>query len=129
MTPKTDSKHTKKGERTKAQILEKTGDKEQSEQIMARALEIGNAGQLHQYGRNLLGQDRVEEAMAVFERNAEQNPDAWFIGFGLARGYSAKGDFDKAVANMKLSLAEAPEGQKAYVQGMLDRLEKHEDIN
>ena len=37
---------------TKAQILEKTGDTEQSAEIIAQALEIGNAGQLHQYGRN-----------------------------------------------------------------------------
>ena len=114
---------------TKSQILEKTGDADQSAEVMARAMEIGNAGQLHQYGRTLLTQDRVDEAIEVFERNAEQNPDAWFTGFGLARGYSAKGDFDKAVENMKLALAKAPDGQKTYVQGMLDRLEKSEDIN
>ena len=67
--------------------------------------------------------------MSVFQRNAKQNPDAWFIGFGLARGYSAMGQFDKAAENMKASLEVAPEGQKAYVQGMIDRLEKSEDIN
>ncbi len=114
---------------TKAQILEKTGDTDQSTEIMARALEIGNAGQLHQYGRNLLGQGDSEEAMEIFQRNAQQNPEAWFIGFGLARGYSALGEFSKAAENMKASLDSAPDGQKAYVQGMIDKLEKNEDIN
>ncbi len=114
---------------TKAQILDKTGDAEQANETIARALEVGNAGQLHQYGRTLLGQGRTEDAMEVFERNAEQNPDAWFIGFGLARGYSAMGEFDQAVKSMRASLDAAPEGQKAYVQGMIDRLEKGQDIN
>ena len=114
---------------TKALLLEKTGDDEQAREILARALEIGNAGQLHQYGRTLLGEEKIEEAMNVFERNAKQNPDAWFIGFGLARGYSAMGEYDKAAEQMRMSLAAAPEGQKAYVQGMLERLERGEDIN
>jgi len=114
---------------TKAQILEKLGDAEEADEVLVRALEIGNAGQLHQYGRTLLGEGRTEEAMEVFQRNATQHPDAWFVGFGLARGYSAMGQFDEAVASMQESLAAAPEGQKAYVQSMLQRLQNNEDIN
>ena len=114
---------------TKSQILEKTGKTAEAQEIMEQALEIGNAGQLHQYGRTLIGEDRIDEALEVFQRNAKQNPDAWFVGFGLARGYSAKGDYDQAVIHMKSSLEKAPEGQKAYVQGMIDRLENNEDIN
>ena len=67
--------------------------------------------------------------MAIFERNARQNPDAWFIGVGLARGHSAMGEFDKAVANMQQALEKAPEGQKAYIQGLVDRLASQDDIN
>jgi hypothetical protein len=114
---------------TKAQLLEKTGDETQSAEIMAKALDMGNAGQLHNYARSLIGQDEKEEALTVFERNVKQNPDAWFVELGLARGYSALGQFDKAVASMKVSLERAPEGQKAYVQSLIDRLERKEDIN
>jgi len=114
---------------TKAQLLEKTGDSAQSAEIMVKALDIGNAGQLHQYGRQLITQDQKEEALAVFQRNAEQNSDAWFVGVGLARGYSALGEYDKAAESMKIALEKAPENQKAYIQGLVDRLESQEDIN
>ena len=37
--------------------------------------------------------------------NAKKFPDYWTTHLGLARVYSAKGDFDKAVKEMKLSLS------------------------
>ncbi len=114
---------------TKAQILDQTGEAAQSAEIMAKALEMGNAGQLHNYARSLLGEDKKDEALAIFERNVEQSPEVWFVELGLARGYSALGRFDQAVASMKISLAKAPEGQQAYVQSLVDRLQKREDIN
>ena len=114
---------------TKAQLLDKTGKSDESKELMARAIETGNAGQLHNYARGLLGQDRKEEALKVFQRNVAQNSEAWFVELGLARGYSAVGQFDNAVTNMKVALGKAPEPQKGYVQSLIDRLEKQEDIN
>ncbi len=114
---------------TKAQLLEKSGDSDQAKEIMARALGMGNGGQLHNYARSLVGQDRKDEALAIFQRNLEQNPDVWFVELGLARGYSAVGDFDNAVKNMKIAVGRAPDGQKAYVQGLVDQLEGKTDIN
>ena len=43
--------------------------------------------------------------------------------------WPALGQFDQAVAAMKIALEKAPEAQKAYVQGLVERLEKKEDIN
>jgi Flp pilus assembly protein TadD len=105
------------------------GDSEQSSAMMERALDLGNAGQLHQYGRQLVSQGKTADAMAVFQRNAEQNPEAWFIGVGLARGHSALADFGQAAEHMRTALEKAPEDQKAYIQGLVDRLESGEDIN
>ena len=114
---------------TKAQILEKTGETEQAQEIMAKAMPIGNAGQLHNYARGLIGRERKEEALEIFKRNVEQNSDAWFVELGLARGHSALGQFEQAVDAMKIAVEKAPEAQKAYVQGLVERLEKKEDIN
>ncbi len=114
---------------TKAQLLAATGDRAQSAEIMAKALAMGNAGQLHNYARTLIGEGKKSEALAIFERNVEQHPEVWFVELGLARGHSALGQFDQAVANMKISLAKAPEAQKAYVQSLVDRLAKKQDIN
>ena len=114
---------------TKAQLLAKTGDAAQANEIMTKAMAMGNAGQIHNYARQLLGQDRKQEALEVFKKNVEKHPDTWFVELGLARGYSALGEFDKAVASMKASLAKAPDGQKQYVQGLVDQLGKNVDIN
>lgn len=114
---------------TKAQLLAKSGDAAQSDEIMAKAMDMGNAGQIHNYARQLLGQDRKQEALAVFQKNVDKHPDTWFVELGLARGYSALGEFDKAVVNMKVSLGKAPDGQKQYVQGLVDQLSKNVDIN
>ncbi len=91
-------------------------------------MEIANAGQLHNLGRQLLGQGELEEAVAIFERNVTQNPDAWFVQVGLARGYAAMGKWDDAVRSMKIAHGKAPEAQKAYIQGLVDQLAKQENI-
>jgi len=113
----------------KSQLLAKLGDEEGSKAAMDLALGKANAGQLHNYGRQLIGQDQKQEALAVFKRNAEQNPEAWFIGVGLARGYSAVGDFANAAKGMEDAIGKAPAGQEAYLGGLLTRLKNGEDIN
>lgn len=113
----------------KAQLLAKGGKGGEAEEIMAKAMEMGNAGQIHNYARQLLGQGKKEAALAAFKKNVEKNSSAWFVELGLARGYSAVGDFDNAVKNMKIALTKAPDPQKQYVQGLIDQLEKEVDIN
>ena len=113
----------------KSQLLAKAGDEEAAAATLEQALATANAGQLHNHARGLIGQGKLEEALAVFERNVRENPDTWFVELGLARGLSALGRFEEAAAQMKISLEKAPDNQKAYVQGLVDRLEAGEDIN
>ncbi len=113
----------------KAQLLAKKGEEAQASELMAKAMEMGNAGQIHNYARQLLTQGKKEEALVAFKKNVEKNPETWFVELGLARGYSALGDFDNAVKNMKLAVDKAPEAQKQYVQGLVEQLEKKVDIN
>ncbi len=114
---------------TKAQLLAKGGEAAQAEELMAKAMGLGNAGQIHNYARQLLGQDQKQKALAAFQKNVEKHPETWFVELGLARGYSALGEFEKAAAQMKISLEKAPDAQKLYVQGLVDQLEKKTDIN
>ncbi len=113
----------------KAQLLAKKGEDAQVAGLMAKAMELGNAGQIHRYASQLLTQGKKEEAMAAFKTNVAKHPDAWFVGFGLAKAYSAIGDFDNAVKAMKMSVDKAPEQRKAFVKGMLEKLENKVDIN
>jgi hypothetical protein len=114
---------------TKAQLLGKLGKATEAAEVSARAIGMGNAQQLHFYGRQLLGEGKAEEAMKIFKRNVEKNPGVWFVKAGLARGYAALGDFDNAVKTMKEVLASAPEPNRANIEGLLKRLEKKENIN
>ena len=114
---------------TKAQLLAKMGQGEEVEAIMEKAVEKGNAGNLYAYGRQLLSQGDEEKALEIMQMNVKRHPEAWFVEFGLAFPLSALGQYDKAAAAMKTALEKAPDNNKPFVQGLLDRLEKGEDIN
>lgn len=114
---------------TRSQILNAMGKKEEARATENQALAKASPLQTHMFARTLQGQNRSDEAYAIFRSNAEKHPDQWFVHSGLARMYCANGQFDKAAAEMKLALAGAPEGQKVYVEGLVKKLENKQDIN
>ena len=75
------------------------------------------------------GEKKQDEAFAVYRSNAKKFPDYWTSHMGLARVYSAQGDFDNAVKEVKMS----PDGSAGFEQGNLEdyvkRLQAKEDIN
>jgi glyoxylase-like metal-dependent hydrolase (beta-lactamase superfamily II) len=48
-------------------------------------------------GYRLLGQNRIDEAIAVFEINVERFPESWNVYDSLGEGYAVKGDIGKAI--------------------------------
>jgi predicted methyltransferase len=114
---------------TKARLLEQTGKAEEAAKVIERAMMKGTPAQINGYGRSLIAQGKKNEAMKVFQRNAELHPDSYVVHVGLGRGYSALGDFDKAVAAMQRAYDMAPADRKAGVQGLLERLKRKENIN
>ncbi len=93
----------------KSGLLEKLNRKEEADQIMATAIENGSAVELHQYGRTLLAQKKTAEAMKVFEKNYTKYKGAWPTNVGMMRGYSAMGNYKKALEHAKLALPQAPD--------------------
>ena len=114
---------------TRSQILDAMGRKEEAKAAEGKALAKANPLQVHMFARGLQGQDRTAEAYDIFRSNAKKNPDKWFVHSGLARIYSANGDYDNAAKEMKLALAGAPDQQKVYVEGLVKKLESKQDIN
>jgi hypothetical protein len=53
----------------------------------------------------------------------------WFVYVGLARVQSAEGKYGDAAKNVKQALTRAPEAQKKYLQGLVEKLETGKDIN
>jgi hypothetical protein len=114
---------------TKSQLLRLTGKTAEADAVQQKALAIAGPLQLHNYARQLLAQKKTAEAVKIFETNARKNPTVWFVYMGLARAQSAQGRFPEAVKNAKEALSRAPEAQKKYLQGLVDKLEARRDIN
>jgi Flp pilus assembly protein TadD len=85
---------------------------------------------LHAYGRQLIAKGKKEEALKVFQLNAKRNPGVWPTNGGLARGYSATGNYAEALKYAKLALAQAPdEGNRKNLENMIKKLEAGQDVN
>jgi tetratricopeptide (TPR) repeat protein len=116
-------------EMTKSKVLTALNRKDDAATAEKKALELANPLQTHLFARQLQGQKRSEEAFVIYRENAKKHPDQWFVHTGLARMYSAQGNFDDAAKEMKVALAKAPDNQKSYLDGLVRQLEAKQDIN
>jgi hypothetical protein len=115
---------------TKAQILRKLGKESEATAVIQQALPSANMQDLHNYGRQLIAEKKSKEALTVFQLNFKKNPDEFTPKVGLARGYSATGDFKNALKYAQLALPQAPDQlNKATVEGMIVRLRDSHDVN
>ena len=113
----------------KSRILEAMGRTQDAASFRTKGLDMANALQLYVYARQLQGEKKQDEAMAVFRSTAKRFPDSWTTHLGLARVYSAQGDFDNAVKEVKLSLSGAPDANKNTLENYVKRLQAKDDIN
>jgi len=115
---------------TKAQILYKLGRKAEGDAIMKAALPLANMNELHQYARSLLLQKQAAEALEIFKMNHSKNGSNFTTLVGLARGYSANGDYKKALQYAKQALPlSPPDANKTFIEGAIKKLEAGQDIN
>jgi hypothetical protein len=113
----------------KSKILEAMGRKQDAGMFRTKALDMANALQLYVYARQLQGDKKQDEAIAIYRATAKKFPDYWTTHLGLARVYSAQGDFDNAVKEIKLSLTGAPDANKTALESYVKKLQAKEDIN
>ncbi len=115
---------------TKANVLMALGRNAEAEKLMDEAMPLGSMIELHQYGRTLIAQKKADRALAVFQINYKKNPNVFTTNMGLARGYSAVGNYKKALSHAEAALKQAPdEGNKSYVQSLIKKLQESKDIN
>lgn len=119
---------------TKAAVLRAAGKMDESLEVMDEAIKMpgANAGAIHQYGRQLIAADEKDKALEVFKYNVKQNKGAWPTNYGLARGYSAVGNYKQALKYLKLAKANIPANDNQngpLIDQNIVKLEKGEDIN
>jgi tetratricopeptide (TPR) repeat protein len=115
---------------TKSKILVKQGKAAEADLIMDEALKFATIFEVHGYGRQLIAQERKEKAVEVFKMNAKNYKGQWPVDYGLARGYSAMGDYKRALKHLKIAAQRAPDQQnKDAIATNISKLENGEDIN
>lgn len=115
---------------TKAMILEKLGRTQEAEAVMTKALPLAGMLQVHQYARQLLTQKKKQQAFNIFKSNYDKYPNQFTTLVGLARGYSAIGDYKKALKYATQALPLAPDNlNKTSVEAMLPKLKEGKDVN
>jgi tetratricopeptide (TPR) repeat protein len=108
--------------RVKAAVLEKTGDAKAAESLRAQALKVANETDLNNYGYQLMSQQKMTEAIAIFQRNTREHPQSWNVWDSLAEGYSNAGDKKAAIENYSKALKMAPDAQKERIEKAITRL-------
>ncbi|HZQ90985.1 MAG TPA: DUF2911 domain-containing protein [Terriglobales bacterium] len=113
----------------KSQVLDALNRQAEAKPALARAMEMGNAAQLHTYGRLLQIRGKQDEAFEVFRVVMKRFPNSWAAHNEAARFAVTKGDYDTAVKEMKASVPLAPQGFRVQLEALVKRLEQKQDIN
>jgi len=114
---------------TKSQILDAMGRKDESQAAQNQALARATAAQLYFWGRQLQQQGKQDQAFDFYRQAAKKDPNDWAVHDATARIFSAKGDFDNALKEMKMARDGAPDNQKIFFEPNLKKLEAKQDIN
>lgn len=115
-------------ELNKSKVLDAMGKPADAKAAYEKAMAMATPIQRHGYGVQLLGEKKRDQAFEVFKANAKAHPELWFTHSGMARVYSAQGDFPDAVKEMKVAYEGAPEQNKPFIEAFIKRLENKDDI-
>jgi tetratricopeptide (TPR) repeat protein len=117
---------------SKGNVLIAMGRQQEADEIMREAIKLPDASarQITNYGRTLLSQSRAKEAMEVLEFNWKRYSSQSAAAMGMAYGYSATGDFKKAIRFAKDAYAnESNSLLKSNIEVAIDMLANGKDIN
>ncbi|MGZ3776704.1 MAG: DUF2911 domain-containing protein [Mucilaginibacter sp.] len=115
---------------TKATVLEALGKNQEAADVMKKAYPYGNMNELYFYARGLTRMKKGQQALDVFKINYDKYPNQFLTNAGMARGYSAIGDYKKALTYALKAQAQVPDpANKSIVETMVKKLQAGQDIN
>jgi Tfp pilus assembly protein PilF len=94
--------------RIKAGLLKQAGRGEEVSKLMEEAMSIATEGELNNYGYQLLGQEKVPQAIEVFVLNTKRHSESANAWDSLGECYATTGDKSNAVKCFKKSLSLNP---------------------
>jgi tetratricopeptide (TPR) repeat protein len=106
--------------RVKAALLEQRGDQAGAAAAAERSLAVANEADMNTYGYLLMGQGKVDSAIAIFRKNTKEYPKSWNTYDSLGEAYAKKGDKKQAAASYAKALAMVGnDAQKKRIEGVL----------
>lgn len=114
---------------TKAAILDSLGRKTEAAEVMKQALSFVDDLQGYVYGCTLVNAKRPQEAFGIFKMIYDKYPNTLFTNVGMATGYSALGDYKKALTFALKALPLAKGGNKIEIEKNIKDLQNGKDMN
>ncbi len=115
---------------TKTMILIKLNRIDEAKKIADETVQLNNDMlDMHFFGRQLLSMKQIDLAAKFLEANYSRYPKESTTNVGMARLYSAQGNYKKALVHMKAALPKALPTGKANIEAMIKKLEGNKDIN
>ncbi len=88
----------------KSMLLDRTGNKQESENLKSEALTIATEAEINALGYQFLFANQVDNAIELFENNIDAHPDSWNVYDSLGEAFSVKGDKENAIKNYEKAL-------------------------
>src|SRR6185436_21188129 len=108
------------------------GKETESKATMEKALALPNTTpfDVYSYARPMIRDGNPQEALRIFQAASKRLSGKWPIDLGIARAYSAMGDYKTALKYAKTSLAVVPDDvNRGNVTRMIGLLENGQDMN
>jgi hypothetical protein len=106
-----------------AGLLKALGKTEEGDKLMQQATATASEVELNNYGYQLINQQQMDKAIAIFVLNTQRHPKSPNVWDSLGEGYALQGDKKNAIINFKKSLSlNPPANVKANSEKYLHQL-------
>lgn len=113
----------------KGRILMQQGKKEEGLASLEKAVAHATNNQTFGVVNQMIIAGEKDRALKIAKSNLKKHDGAFPANYILARVYSSKGDYKKALKAAENSLKVAPGNFKGRLNGEIEKLKKGEDIN
>jgi hypothetical protein len=108
---------------TQAGLLAALGKKDEAATTRDKAMALATEADLNTLGYQQLQGGKLDEAIATFKKNVEQNPKSWNACDSLAEAYAKKGDKKQALELYGKALSMGPDANnKSRIEGEISKL-------
>jgi tetratricopeptide (TPR) repeat protein len=115
---------------TKAQILSLLGRDDEAMTLIKNSMQYASIQDIHYYARQLVSAKKTKEAFDLFKANYAKYPKQFTTLMGMARGYSAVGDYKSALKYAEQAQPLAPDSvNKQGVETAISKLREGKDMN